>query len=166
MPSIPSARASAGSSLKGPDRLIDWGHAYTKEGTGPGPIARIADMMEFYEPEVLVLEDPRGEGSRRGRYARRIIKAAARYAEGWGARVKHYSRGQIRAAFEAEDAFTKEEIATAIAVRFPELKPQLPPHRKVWMSEDHRMAIFDAASLALTSMRVRQRASKKASSVA
>ena len=150
--------------LEGPDRLIDWGHAYTKEGMGSGPTARIAEMMDFYEPEVLVLEDPTGEGSRRGRYAKRIIAAAARYADRWGAKVQHYSRGQIRMAFEAEDAFTKEEIAAAIAARFPELHPQLPPHRKIWMSEDHRMAIFDAASLALTALRVRQRVKSKTQS--
>jgi hypothetical protein len=32
----------------------------------------------------------------------------------------------------------------------PELAPYRPPRRKLWMSEDDRMAIFDAAALAAT----------------
>jgi len=48
------------------------------------------------------------------------------------------------------DATTKQEIAIAIAERFPELAPRLPRFRKPWMSEDYRMSIFDAVALALT----------------
>ena len=48
------------------------------------------------------------------------------------------------------DATTKQEIAIAIAERFPELAPRLPRSRKPWMSEDYRMSIFDAVALALT----------------
>ena len=44
----------------------------------------------------------------------------------------------------------KQEIAIAIAERFPELAPRLPRSRKPWMSEDYRMSIFDAVALALT----------------
>ena len=44
----------------------------------------------------------------------------------------------------------KQEIAIAIAERFPELAPRLPRFRKPWMSEDYRMSIFDAVALALT----------------
>ena len=35
------------------------------------------------------------------------------------------------------------------SVRFPELTPYLPPERKPWISEDLRIAIFDAAAFAL-----------------
>jgi hypothetical protein len=45
----------------------------------------------------------------------------------------------------------KNEIARFIAARFPELARSLPPERKPWMSEDSRMAIFDAAALAFAS---------------
>jgi len=44
----------------------------------------------------------------------------------------------------------KQEIAGAIAKRFPELAPRLPRFRKPWMSEDYRMSIFDAVGLAIT----------------
>lgn len=63
-----------------------------------------------------------------------------------------YSRGQIRRAFAAQGATTKEQIAAALASQFPELARRLPPKRKVWMSEDHRMAIFDAVALIFTGL--------------
>jgi hypothetical protein len=46
-------------------------------------------------------------------------------------------------------ASSKQEIAAAIANRFPELAPRLPRFRKPWMSEDYRMSIFDAVALGL-----------------
>ena len=56
----------------------------------------------------------------------------------------------IRQAFSETGAVTKHEIAQVLAKDFPELAPRLPPVRRIWMTEDCRMAIFDAASLALT----------------
>ena len=40
-----------------------------------------------------------------------------------------------------------EQIATALADRFAELRPVLPPKRKFYESEDYRTSIFDAAAL-------------------
>jgi hypothetical protein len=47
------------------------------------------------------------------------------------------------------NASTKHQIVSDVAHQFPELARQLPPARKPWMSEDERMAIFDAAALAV-----------------
>ena len=44
----------------------------------------------------------------------------------------------------------KREIAQSIAREFPELEPRLPPVRRIWMSEDARMNIFDAVALGMT----------------
>ena len=64
-------------------------------------------------------------------------------------RIRAFSRRHIRQAFAAEGAVTRQEIATAIPRRFPELAPRLPRERRPWMSEDYRMSIFDAVSFAL-----------------
>lgn len=64
--------------------------------------------------------------------------------------VVRFARADIRRCFALLEARTKPEIAAAIAQHFPELAPRLPPKRKIWMSEDERMSIFDAVSLALT----------------
>ena len=44
----------------------------------------------------------------------------------------------------------KREIAQSIAQEIPELEPRLPPVRRIWMSEDARMNIFDAVALGMT----------------
>jgi hypothetical protein len=50
----------------------------------------------------------------------------------------------------SEERATKYSIAEALAQQFPELAKKLPPHRKAYMSQDERMAIFDALALAVT----------------
>ena len=47
---------------------------------------------------------------------------------------------------------TKWKIAKALVGRYPELEWKLPPKRKPWQSEDERMNIFDALSLAVTAL--------------
>ena len=55
----------------------------------------------------------------------------------------------IRSFYSRFGARTKHERAKLIAEQFPEFEPQLPAPRKIWMSEDPRMSIFEAAALAL-----------------
>jgi hypothetical protein len=45
---------------------------------------------------------------------------------------------------------TKGGIAETIAKHIPAFDRFLPPRRKLWMSEDVRMGLFDAAALAFT----------------
>lgn len=56
----------------------------------------------------------------------------------------------MKKGFFEEGAANKHQIATAVVQKFPELAPRLPPDRKPWMSEDPRMAMFNAVALALT----------------
>jgi len=49
----------------------------------------------------------------------------------------------------------KDKRARFIAARFPELARSVPPERKPWMSEDERMAIFDAAAFGLEFFRAK-----------
>jgi hypothetical protein len=45
---------------------------------------------------------------------------------------------------------TRHAMAEAIAKMFSEqLKAQLPPKRKLWDSENHRMSMFDAVALSV-----------------
>jgi len=53
----------------------------------------------------------------------------------------------IQACFARFEAKTKYNIAKKISQLLPEFLPQLPPPRKIWLPEDYRMSIFDAASL-------------------
>ena len=67
-----------------------------------------------------------------------------------GMAVFSYSRTRVRELFASHGATTKHAIAEIIAKHVPAFERYLPPPRKLWMSEDSRMSLFDAAALALT----------------
>jgi len=100
---------------------------------------------------VIVVEDYAGKGSRRCRRIERLINDISKLASKRQIKVRSFSRIKVKQTFSECGASNKQEIAIAIANRFPELVPRLPRFRKPWMSEDYRMSIFDAVGLALTS---------------
>lgn len=126
--------------------LVDWGLAQITP-VAPRPAARrVLRLLKRWEPELLVLEEP--EGSRRGRRARRIIDELAKLADRQNVAWCMVTRRQVHDAFG--DPPNKHQVALQVAERFPELRHRLPRPRQPWMSEDERMALFDAASFALT----------------
>lgn len=144
----PTFRGFAYVILEGGD-LVDWGLSQVTP-LAPGPVARrVLRLLKRWEPELLVLEEP--EGSRRGRRARRIIGELAELADRQNLAWCMVTRRQVNEAFQ--DPPNKHQVALAVAERFPELRHRLPRPRKPWMSEDERMALFDAASFALTVLR-------------
>ncbi len=133
------------------DTPFDWG---IKEIRGPLKNPRcllaIKKLVVRYRPERIVLEDLSAKGSRRGPRIRALHKMIERLAQSERVRVVRYSRAEIRSAFGAENARTRPEIAQAVAKRIPAFAPKLPPLRKIWMSEDPRQSLFDAAALGVT----------------
>jgi hypothetical protein len=136
--------------FEGPEQLVDWSVVETKEDKETRGLCRVADLFVRYRPNVLVLEDLVGRGSRRCRRVRKLLDKIERLADKESISVRRFARAKVRRAFSDSGAKTKFEIATAIAKRFPELQPRLPRFRKPWMTEDDRMSIFDAASFALS----------------
>ena len=146
----PSTRGFGFAILEGPNRLIDWGVKETKTDKRKRSLKLIADLIEQYQPSVLVVEDYTRKGSRRCRRVRKLIKDISRLAVQRKIKVRNFSRLKVKQAFSESGASNKYEIAIAIARRFPELVPRLPRFRKPWMSEDYRMSIFDAVGFGLT----------------
>jgi hypothetical protein len=77
------------------------------------------------------------------------LRSIERLAARRGVKVRLVSPSTRLEAFAEVGASTKCQIATALAERFPVLRRALPPVRKPWMTEDHRMGIFDAVALAV-----------------
>src|SRR6266496_6608456 len=146
----PSTRGFGFAVLEGPNRLIDWGVKETKVNKNARSLKLIDDLIERYQPNVVVVEDYAGKGSRRCRRIQGLIKDISKLASKRNIKVRSFSRAKVKQAFSESGAVNKQEIAVTIANRFPELAPRLPRFRKPWMSEDYRMSIFDAVALALT----------------
>ena len=137
--------------LEGPTNLIDWGMKKSYSDNSRNAIVRkIKTILDFYEPDVLVVEDCAHRLSRRGTSAREIIRAILELAAQTAVKTRRVSIVSVRQAFSEDGRATKHEIAIALTSQFPELGVHLPAKRKAWMPEDPRMAIFDAAALALT----------------
>lgn len=136
--------------FEGPLSPLDWGVRRAVGNKNVRSLRKIAALFDWYRPDVVVVENYAGEGSRRGPRIQRLIRGIVSLAEKKNIRTEGYSRADIRACFVRFRACTKEEIARAIVEYVPELQPRLPPPRKIWMSEDARMSIFDAASLIFT----------------
>jgi Holliday junction resolvasome RuvABC endonuclease subunit len=111
---------------------------------------RVAKIFEQSVPELLVLQDMSKGAFRRTDRIQQLNQAVIERAEAHGIPVFAYSREQVRVCFAQYGIATKDAIAEAIAKNVPALARYTPPKRKPWMSEDRRMALFDAAALALT----------------
>lgn len=146
----PATRGIGFALFEGPRRPVDWGVKDAKVHKNIQGLLKIGRLMDFYHPDVIVVEDYAGEGSRRSARVQRLIQDIKRLAHKKGITTRAYSRSVIRKTFAQSGAKTKYEIAKKIAEWLPTFAQRLPPVRKPWMSEDYRMSIFDAVSLALT----------------
>lgn len=137
--------------FEGPLSPVDWG---VKEIRGKRKNARSFDaakrLIAGLRPDVLVFEECAGPYGRRPARVRRLQKLIASYAVAQSIDVHSFTRQGIRECFKAVGATTRYEIAQAIAGQVAALGHRMPPLRKLWMSEDVRMNLFDAASIVWT----------------
>ncbi len=138
--------------LEGPQLLVDWGIRDVRSKKNARSTEAVAGLLELYQPEVLIVEDSTARGSRRRERVRQLILELGELARGHKVQVRRISRLKVKQTFASQGATNKHQIARAIAVQFPELTSRLPPERKPWMSEDTRMAIFDAMAMAIFSL--------------
>ena len=134
-----------------PSRLVAWGLAHISGDKQAGALVRLAKLLDHSQPQAVVLEDTNAPGALRRHRVRALIGALAALARERGYEVCTVARQAVLDCFSSEkERATKYSIAEDLARRFPELATKLPPHRKAWMSQDERMAIFDALALAVT----------------
>ena len=136
--------------LENPTTLIDWGHVQVEPDAHEKCMELIAQIITRYVPYAVVTEDWKSKESRRCARVRKLLEEVARFVEDSDARAVRFSWPDVKKTFSTDSTITKQEMAQKIALEFRELSYRLPPPRKLWMSEDDRMSIFDAAALALT----------------
>lgn len=136
--------------FENPDLIMDWGVKQAHLNRQRDWLLNARVLMHMLQPSVLVIEDVHHKSSRRSERVRALINKLAELAQSQKIKVVRRARSDMLAAFYRMGAESKDEIAEAVAKLVPELAPRLPPRRKVWQSEHHSMAIFEAAALALT----------------
>jgi Holliday junction resolvasome RuvABC endonuclease subunit len=145
-----------------PQTPIDWGVKWVRGEKNAIGLANVADLINCYKPDVVVIEDCQGEGSHRSKRIEDFLDEIAALAQRHRIKVIRYSRNRMRQGFAAEGAVTKHQIATAIAKAFPEFAPRVPPIRKIWLPEHANLSLFDAIALALTYFAAQEDASDRA----
>lgn len=145
----PTSRGFGFAVLEGPGKLVDWG-VHEQGGRGKdAALQKVADLMQQYEPDVVVVEDYDSRSSRRRPRARATIHSIVKLANANGTAATLVPISTVHELFGGHGLATKEHVAAMIAEHFTGLSLRLPPKRKPWMSEAESMAIFDAVAFAL-----------------
>ena len=139
----PFSRGVGFAVFEGSNNLIDWGLKSTATADNRKSARVIDDLVDRFDPDVLVLEAWEAEGSRRCARVQKLLDRIA-YGERSRIPVQLITARELRAIGTLPDSGTKYGRAMLLAERFPELRAYLPPFRKPWMSEDDRMSVFDA----------------------
>jgi hypothetical protein len=133
--------------LEGSARLLDWGIRGRESREMERNLRDIRRLLAHYHPETLVIEDLRGGG--RSPRAHALAEALIDLAKDAGVKVRRVSKRAARRNLDDKAPVKQFRLARMIAGRFPELAGRLPPHRRPWMGQDFRYAIFEAVALGL-----------------
>ncbi|CAL2093309.1 conserved protein of unknown function [Tenacibaculum sp. 190524A02b] len=113
-------------------------------------LKKIKEKIDFYLPEIVILENSKGYGSRKSKRVQKVIKLIENHALLNNLNVHKYSRNDIRFVFNSFHAHSKYEIAKVISENLKQLPVELPQRRLSHQPEHYSMAIFDAISLGIT----------------
>jgi hypothetical protein len=130
------------------ERLLDWGTHGLKQ-RAPVTAEAAVEFAISLGAELLVIEDAADVSCRRRRHVKQFLRGIATVARHEGLAVSLVKRHEVRVTWQEHGLTRKEAVAPALAERYPELQPIVPPPRKTWMPEDARVNVFDALTLAL-----------------
>jgi RNase H-fold protein (predicted Holliday junction resolvase) len=134
-----------------PFHLVDWGLAHVSGEKESGAVARFEELLDQYRPDIVILEDSTAAGSRRRPRVQKLLERLRDSARERSLPVHLIPRLAVIECFSSPDErATKFSITQKLAETFPELAPKMPKHRKIYQSEDERIAAFDALALAVT----------------
>ncbi len=124
--------------------LLDWGFSNVSADDDETFILRVRQKLERNAPTALVFENfaPVKEKATALRRLGLLIELAHEHRIG----TCQVSRRVVEGVLGLR---RKDEIAKALATRFPDLQSRVPRDRERWMDEDDRMHIFDALSFAV-----------------
>src|SRR5205814_2322241 len=117
------------------EKLVDWGVKSVKGDKNTRSLSHVANLIEHYRPNTIVLEDSRSPGTRRNSRIHALIRDIVVMAQGETIEVKQFPRKQLRSGFFSNGRGTKHALAEQLASRFPdELACRLPRKRRPWMT--------------------------------
>lgn len=148
---FPTTRGLAYALFGAPLTPIDWGLKRIRDkDKNARSLEAIRRLCRALRPDTLIIEDCSTARCRRSDRVKRLYALIAAFAKAENIALAQYSRATVRATFRELGTITRYEIAQAIVSYIPAFAHRMPRIRKLWQAEDHRLALFDAAALALT----------------
>ncbi len=136
--------------FEGPLRPVDWGIKAVKRDKNTKSLRKVEELIDFYHPDIIIVDDYSGPGSKRKLRIRTLIDRIVILASNKSIPICGYSRDLVREYFSRYGAQSKHEIAVTIATWMPRFRLRLPRERKPWAAEGYTMCMFDAIALILT----------------
>lgn len=130
--------------------LVDWGITDIRFNVSSRSMLRVKQLIEFYRPDRIVLEDIKGKSSHRCNRIEQLLEKIYFLAKEQKVNISSYSPQKVQEVFSQFKCHNKHDRAKAICEWLPQLSSRMPPKRAIWMSEDPRTSLFDAVALALT----------------
>src|SRR5712691_5260808 len=119
--------------MEGQKAIIDCGGRVADGDKNVQSLTKMKKLLNFYHPDVLVLQDVEAKGSRRAPRIKTLNRQIKGLAEKQKIKVKLISGKQMRNSLLGNPKGTKQEMAEMLAMQFPdELASRLPPKRKSW----------------------------------
>jgi len=131
--------------FEGPKQLIDWGGKTFDSSRVAGE--RTASLLSLFHPAVVTVRRDRHYGLRRPGTMAAVLRSIKREAAKRSIPVHLITAPDIEDAFRSLHIQNKDDMAFMLATKFPELLWKLPPKRKKWEHEHHRMVVFDAVAV-------------------
>lgn len=136
--------------FEGPLAPLDWGFGMTLGQKNETCLQKVGALIDKFLPETLVLEAFEPRYSNRSERMTRLGRALITLATTRGIDAAVFTRIDVKACFRASGAHTRHEIAQAVIRNIPMFQNLLPNKRRDWQTEKDGLAMFSAASLALT----------------
>ena len=134
--------------FEGPSRTLDWGVKSFRRGVNAVKIPaneKFAALLDYFSPDAVVLRDRGRDGNtKRGEMRDAVLGEAAKRQ----IPTRLLSRLAVKNAF-ADASRNKYTIAASVVERLPELAAMLPTAHRIWMSEEYRLSVFDAAAVGI-----------------
>lgn len=146
----PAHRGFGYAIMEGREMLVDWGVKEVRDKRACYE-DKISELINLYQPDTIVTEDALNEVSRRCDRVRGLMRIIANLAFQKKIELCRVSKEDVKKFSAKLGATTKHQMAEKIAHQFPELVHRIPSKRMPWMSEDSRMGIFEAVTLAVFS---------------
>ena len=130
-----------------PARLLDFG--VKRFNSIETRAASVDSLFASFRPAVLVLRKIAPRGKRNQPRTREVLRLLRRTAKRSSVHTAFVDERKMKNYFRRQGQQTRYQVASSLAIAFPELLWKLPPRRKAWQPEHWKMPIFDAVALAV-----------------